>query len=179
MEAIPVVPCAAVTLFGIDSLPSDLIRLLRSLPLVADRLDAIAASTSEVPRMRAGIDALGGDTRRIAGVQEALERLAREMGGLKEELGRVVEATDVLPTMDGRMAAIEASMPVLVEVQQHLSKLPETIETLGEGIDRLAGLMDRLLASIETLDGNVGSLRSSLEPIGRIADRVPGNRRTN
>ena len=38
--------------------------------------------------------------------------------------------------------------------------------------------MDRLLASIETLDGNVGSLRSSLEPIGRIADRVPGNRRT-
>ena len=53
-----------------------------------------------------------------------------------------------------------------------------TIETLGEGIDRLAGLMDRLLASIETLDGNVGSLRASLEPIGRIADRVPGNRRT-
>ncbi|MFZ0971310.1 MAG: hypothetical protein WAN22_03730 [Solirubrobacteraceae bacterium] len=52
------------------------------------------------------------------------------------------------------------------------------IETLGDGIDRLAGLMDRLLASIETLDGNVGSLRSSLEPIGRIADRVPGNRRT-
>jgi hypothetical protein len=37
--------------------------------------------------------------------------------------------------------------------------------------------MDRLLASIETLDGNIGSLRGSLEPIGRIADRVPGNRR--
>jgi len=166
-----------VTLFGIDSLPSDLIRLLRSLPLVADRLDAIAASTSEVPKMRAGIDALGGDTQRIAGVQEALERLAVEMAGLKDELGRVVGATNVLPTMDGRMAEIEASMPVLVEVQRHLSKLPETMDTLGEGLDGLAGLLDRLLASIERLDGNVGSLRSSLEPIGRIADRVPGNRR--
>jgi len=166
-----------VTLFGIDSLPSDLIRLLRSLPLVADRLDAIAASTSEVPKMRAGIDALGGDTQRIAGVQEALERLAVEMAGLKDELGRVVGATNVLPTMDGRMAEIEASMPVLVEVQRHLSKLPETMDTLGEGLDGLAGLLDRLLASIERLDRNVGSLRSSLEPIGRIADRVPGNRR--
>ena len=166
-----------MTLFGIDSLPSDLIRLLRSLPLVADRLDAIAASTSEVPKMRAGIDALGGDTQRIAGVQEALERLAVEMAGLKDELGRVVGATNVLPTMDGRMAEIEASMPVLVEVQRHLSKLPETMDTLGEGLDGLAGLLDRLLASIERLDRNVGSLRSSLEPIGRIADRVPGNRR--
>jgi len=41
----------------------------------------------------------------------------------------------------------------------------------------MATLLDHLLASIETLDGNVGSLRDSLEPIGRIADRVPGNRR--
>jgi hypothetical protein len=129
--------------------------------------------------MRAGIDALGQDTRRIAGLQGAMEQLAEEMGGLKGELGRVVEATDVLPTMDARMAKFEASMPVLVEVQQHLSRLPETIETLGAGIDRMATLMDRLLASIETLDGNVGSLRDSLEPIGRIADRVPGNRRAS
>lgn len=166
-----------MSLFGIDSLPSDVIRLLRALPRVAERLDAIEVSTRELPKMRAGIEAVGGDTSRIGGVHDALEKLAREMGGLKDELGRVVEATNVLPTMDGRMAEIEASMPVLVEVQQHLSKLPETIETLGEGIDRLASLMDRLLASIETLDGNVGSLRSSLEPIGRIADRVPGNRR--
>jgi hypothetical protein len=37
--------------------------------------------------------------------------------------------------------------------------------------------MGRLLASIETLDGTVGSLRGSLEPIGRIADRVPGKLR--
>jgi len=108
-----------------------------------------------------------------------MDRMAEEMGGLKGELSRVVGATDVLPTMDGRMAEIESSMPVLVEVQQHLSRLPETIETLGAGIDSLATLLNRLLASMETLDGNAGSLRVSLEPIGRIADRVPGNRRAS
>jgi hypothetical protein len=31
--------------------------------------------------------------------------------------------------------------------------------------------MDRLLASIDALDGNVNALKGPLEPIGRIADR--------
>jgi len=38
--------------------------------------------------------------------------------------------------------------------------------------------MDRLLVSIAALDGNVEALRGSLEPIGRVADRLPGNRRS-
>jgi hypothetical protein len=75
-----------VALLGIESLPSELLKVVRALPRVADRLDAIGTSTDELPKMRAGIDALGA------------------------------------------------------------------------GIDRLVELMDRLLASIETLDGNVGSL---------------------
>ena len=76
------------------------------------------------------------------------------------------------------MAHIEESMPVLVEVQQHLSMLPEVMETLDTGLEHLATLMDRLLASIDTLDGNVQALRGSLEPIGRVADRLPGARRS-
>jgi len=38
--------------------------------------------------------------------------------------------------------------------------------------------MDRLLVSIGRLDGHVESLRGSLVPIGRVADRLPGNRRS-
>jgi hypothetical protein len=51
-------------------------------------------------------------------------------------------------------------MPVLVEVQQHLARLPETIEGLNAGIAELVGLMERL--------------HESLEPLGRLADRLPG-----
>jgi hypothetical protein len=121
--------------------------LVRSLPLLADRLEAIAASTSELREFRAGIDAVGEDT-------------------------------EVLATLDRRMAHVEASMPGLVAVQQHPSTLQEAMEALGAGLDRLATLMDRLLASIHTLDGNVEALRGSLEPIGRVADRLPGNRKS-
>jgi len=87
-------------------------------------------------------------------------------------------ATDVLPAMDDRMAHIEQSMPVLVEVQQHLSALPEVMQTIGTGLEQLTTLMDRLLGSIEALDGNVKALQGSLDPIGRIADRIPGNRKS-
>jgi hypothetical protein len=107
-----------------------------------------------------------------------LGRLADEMKQMRKELARVREATDVLPAMDGRMAHIEESMPVLVEVQQHLSILPEVMQTLGTGLEQLAALMERLLGSIDTLDGNVQALKGSLEPIGRVADRLPGNRRS-
>jgi hypothetical protein len=69
-------------------------------------------------------------------------------------------------------------MPVLVEVQQHLAALPEVMGTIGTGLEQLAALMDRLLASIEMLDGNVNGLKDSLEPIGRVADRIPGNRKS-
>jgi len=51
------------------------------------------------------------------------------------------------------------------------------MSTIGTGLDRLATLMDRLLGSIDTLDGNAKALRGSLEPIGRVADKLPGGRR--
>jgi hypothetical protein len=64
---------------------------------------------------------------------------------------------------------------VLVEVQQHLAKLPDTIETLGTGLNRMADLMDRLLTSMDRLDGSVAHLQTSIEPMGRLADKLPGS----
>jgi hypothetical protein len=79
----------------------------------------------------------------------ALERVA-------DALDRVAADTGVLGPMDKRMAAIEAAMPVLVEVQGHLARLPETIE--------------ELMATVETL-------QSAVEPLGRLAGRVPGQKK--
>lgn len=79
----------------------------------------------------------------------ALERVA-------DALDRVAGDTGVLRPMDERMATIEAAMPVLVEVQQHLAQLPEIIEGLR--------------ASADTLHGAV-------QPLGRLAGRVPGQKK--
>jgi hypothetical protein len=74
------------------------------------------------------------------------------------------------------MAQIEAAMPTLVEVQQQLAELPRTMDELQERLGGVSATLERLLSLLDTLDANVGSLRGSIEPIGRIADRLPGRR---
>jgi len=44
-------------------------------------------------------------------------------------------------------------------------------------IGQLSTLRERLLGSLEKLDGNVTSLQAAVEPLGRVADGLPGGRR--
>jgi hypothetical protein len=122
---------------GIVSVPGELVAALRVLPEVLETLTKV-----------------GDDTRRMA------DNTA-ELPDVRARLEEVSELAGVLPRMDERMAMIEAAMPVLVEVQQHLARLPETIEGLNAGIAELVGLMERL--------------QESLEPLGKLADRIPGS----
>lgn len=126
----------------IPALPFDIVGVLRVLPIIADNTSQMARSTEVL-----------GD---VAAATSALPQLHADMA-------RVAEATERINQIDARMANIEAAMPVLVEVQQHLSTLPETMDRLDR---RLAQLADQLEA-----------LQLGLEPIGRVARRVPGQRR--
>src|SRR5256885_16300983 len=96
------------------------------------------------------------DTNRMA------DATTSSLPALEREIARVAEATEILATMDERMATIAEAMPVLVEVQGHLARLPETIERLDARIIELSELL--------------GGLQESLEPLGRIARRLPGQR---
>ena len=118
------------------------------------------AALRVLPGVLEALTKVGDDTRRMA------ENTA-ELPDVRARLEEVSERTGVLPPMDERMANIEAAMPVLVEVQQHLAKLPETIEGLNARIAELVALMGRLEESL-------GQLHGSLEPLGRLADRIPG-----
>jgi hypothetical protein len=104
-------------------------------------------------------------TQRMAEHTEVLEEVAAATGTLPElarEMTRVAEATELIAVMDGRMATIADAMPVLVEVQRHLAQMPELIERLDARITELSLLL--------------GGLQESLEPLGRIARRLPGQR---
>ena len=124
---------------GIASVPGEVVAALRTLPAVLETLRNV-----------------GDDTRRMA------DNTA-ELPDVRVQLQQVAEMAGVLPRMDQRMATIEEAMPVLVEVQQHLARPPETIEGLNAGIAELVTLMEQL--------------QQSLEPLGRLADRVPGGSR--
>lgn len=116
----------------------------------------LVAALRTLPEVLAALRRVGDDTRRMA------DNTA-ELPEVRVQLQQVADMTGVLPRMDQRMATIEEAMPVLVEVQQHLAQLPETIEGLNTGIAELVTLMERL--------------QQSLQPLGRLADRVPGGSR--
>jgi len=122
----------AVNPLGIVSLPAELVAHLRVLPRIAERLASVSRHTEGMKQNTDVLAQVAADT--------------KALGELREQMARI----------DERMATIEAAMPVLVEVQQHLAQLPEAIE--------------RLCTLMEGLEG-------SLEPIGRVAGRLPGQRR--
>ncbi len=129
-----------------------LLTLPVDLVAVVDHLPSIARSTNEMERHTA-----------------QLEEVSRS-------LERVADAAAVLKPMDGRMATIEQSMPVLVDVQKQLAELPDVMKRLDAGVERLAGLMEETLSSIDELSQTITTLHGSLEPVGRLASRVPGQR---
>lgn len=131
---------------------------LPNLPIRVNPLDIVNA-LRVLPGMARDTASMAKSTEVLADVANATSALPE----LRAEMRRVAKATEQIAQIDGRMATIESAMPVLVEVQQHLSQLPEIML-------RLEGQLDQLS---EKLDG----LQASLHPIGRLARAMPGGRR--
>jgi DNA repair ATPase RecN len=151
------VPPPLNRLFGA---PSSIVSALRVLPDIAAHTEVMVRHTAILER-----------------IAESLERVSTDTDALRElraEMARVAEATAV---MDGRMANIESAMPVLVEVQRDLTRVPDTLARLDGGMERLSSLLEQMLSSLDSLASSVVSLEERLVPIGRIASF--GRRRRN
>ena len=122
----------------------------------------VVGSLRALPRLFAQIEAIATHTAQVAEATRPLPSVADD--------------TTVLPPMYERMTGIESAMPTLVEVQQQLADLPATMDELQARIGGLSEMLERLLASLDTLDTNVAALSEAVQPIGRIADRLPGRR---
>jgi chromosome segregation ATPase len=116
-----------------------------------------------VPRLLAEVEKIAASTAALPRVESAIDRVASDAA--------------VLPAMYERMAAIESAMPTLVDVQRRLADLPVTMEHLEGEMTGLGETLQRLLASLDQLDAQVATLRDAVEPLARVADRVPTRRR--
>ena len=163
--------------FGLETLPAETLKLLRTVPLIAERLREVASHTSVLAALNQQVRGIGDAVEPLERIDETVGRIARDTGALPQVCDGIGELGEGMTAMDRRMATIEDAMPVLVEVQQHLAKLPETMQSLDSGIGGLTELLTRLVASIETLDANVAALQESIEPVGRLADKLPGSSR--
>ena len=136
--------------------PAELLEALRHIP-------EMAGHTGEMAKRMAGLDrgmkSIGKQTASLPAVEEELQGI----------LGKI-------EVMDGRMAQIADTMPVLVEVQTHIARLPEMMDGLDEQLASLSTGLERLLESLEGFSDNLATLQGSIEPLGRLAGRMPGGR---
>jgi predicted nuclease with TOPRIM domain len=105
---------------------------------------------------------------RIAENTASMAKDTRALAELTRDMARVAERTEGIQTMDARMANIEATMPVLVDVQKDLAMVPDIIAKLDARIETLSLLLDELAKSVE-------GLQRSITPLGRLAGRLPGS----
>lgn len=156
-------PVGVTSTFGrLANVPVDLLGALGVLPSIADNTATMAESTAVLPQVLRSISDVARD--------------ASALPALRDEMRGMGEALQVLEAMDARMASIEAAMPVLVEVQQHLARVPDTLERLDGNITVLAGAVERLLEVLGALDTHVSKLQGSIGPLSRMAQRLPGGR---
>src|SRR4051812_11732891 len=103
------------------NVPLDVLTALGQLPALMERINQIAEQTASLPGIERSINDVAGDT-------EALPQLSEDMSsvaGATAPLPDMATSTGVLSEMNDRMGSIEAAMPTLVEVQEHLRTLPE------------------------------------------------------
>jgi len=93
------------------------------------------------------------------------------------QLSRVADALD-------RVAADTSALPLLRDDLVVLNHLPETLERLDKGIegldagiDQLSELMERILTAVAGLNQSVETLQGAVGPMGRIASRLPGQKK--
>jgi hypothetical protein len=98
--------------------------------------------------------------RTIAANTKTMAETTSVLPDLHRDMRRVADSLDVLGPMDDRIATIEGAMPVLLEVQKSLTRLPDTADHLDAELTRLTNLLDEL--------------HGSLEPLARLAQRFPG-----
>ena len=137
------------------------------MPRIPNPLDRLFGVPNDVLGALRLVSSIARDTHRMAEHTEVLGRVAAATDALPElraEMARVAEATQAIGRLDARMANIEAAMPVLVDVQKQLVALPETMQSLDAQLSELRVVLQALLEAVT--------------PLGRVARRLPGRRRS-
>jgi len=105
---------------------------------------------------------------RIAENTRSMARDTKALAEIKRDMAKVAERTEGITTIDARLANIEATMPVLVDVRKDVAAVPDLIARLDTRIEALSVLLDELAKSVE-------GLQRSITPLGRLAGRLPGS----
>jgi len=123
------------------------------------------------------ISALPAD---VLGALRMIPEIVENTRAMKEhtaQLTRVADALDRVAADTSALPPLRADLVVLNELPETLGRLDKGIEGLDGDIDQLSELMERILTAVAGLNKSVETLQGAVGPMGRLASRVPGQKK--
>ncbi len=173
---------AVRSLLAVPLLPVSL--ALRAL----DDLHALAGAAAELPEIEARL------ARRVDDLEERMAELLAAADGGRAELraavraarrldGRAASAVTTLGGLDGQAEAVVAEVKAfqarvgdVLDVLSRLEVIAAQVAAEGGRVAEALPALERAITSTETLATVVEPLHGATERLGRIVDRLPGQR---
>jgi len=109
-----------------------------------------------------------------------LPEIAENTRAMKEHtavLAEVVAALDRVAGDTASLPPLRADLAEIGELPPTLGRLEQGIQGLDGGIEQLSELMERILTAVAGLNASVEALQGVVGPMGRLASRVPGQKK--
>jgi chromosome segregation ATPase len=147
-----------------------------------DILARVEQLESELAAMRAAVQPLSAQLGRvekeIVGTRQAAEALpARIDATLGDELRGVRAAVEPLPAKLDDLAEEMTPIAHLEPIRRGIEPLEQSMVTVRESVDDLEPMLAEVHEKIAQIDPKLEDMRDSVEPLGDLAERIPGNRR--
>jgi chromosome segregation ATPase len=132
----------------------------RALDDLRDIASEIRAVRAEVRAARAGIELLD---ELLVGTKVAVEPLSAQIAHMELQL-------------EG-LAAEMAPIRNLEPIRRGIEPLEQSMVSVRESVDELEPMIADLDRKIREIDPKLDEMQESIEPIGDLAEKIPGNRR--
>lgn len=156
-----------------------LLDFARAIPTIAISLERLAELQDEL----AALGKLDLQLERLADLQDELATLGR----LEGALAQIALFGTPLDKLTGPVEDLAKAARTLPELSVAAQSLPELVDQvrqvelivahMDERLDNLMPTLERIATFGESVEGDIDELGEALEPIGRLASRLPGGRR--
>ena len=123
-------------------------------------LERVEGVEHELVRTRTGIEAMNGE---LLAVREGIE-------SLNEEITAVRKGVDALRD---EMAPLSHLEPI----RRGIEPLEKSMTAVRESVNELEPMVANLDRRMRTIDPKLDEMQDSIEPIGDLAEKIPGNRK--
>jgi hypothetical protein len=103
--------------------------------------------------------------------------LPEQMGGLDDEIRGLRGDLKPMPAKLDEVYDALKPMEHLAAVRENVAPLEEAIVGVRKAVDRLEPMISEMDTSIRDLHPRLAGIQKAVEPIGTLADRLPGSRR--